>query len=97
MVLNLAYSVDDAGKPVPWNETRWVDDEFNKLLKEANGTLDVPKRREIFCKLQKIQQDRGSVAIPFWINVWFITDKKLKNVQGHPNMYMLFNEVYLES
>ena len=97
MVLNLAYSVDAEGNPVPWNETRWVDDEFNKLLREANGTLDVSQRREIFCKLQKIQQDRGSVAIPFWINVWIITDKKLKNVQGHPNMYMLFNEVYLES
>jgi peptide/nickel transport system substrate-binding protein len=26
MVLNLAYIADAEGKPVPWNETRWVDD-----------------------------------------------------------------------
>ena len=43
MVLNLAYTADDTGKPVPWNETRWVDKEFSTLLKQANGTLDVEK------------------------------------------------------
>jgi hypothetical protein len=41
MVLNLAYTADEGGDPVPWNETRWLDDEFDELLKEANGTLDL--------------------------------------------------------
>ena len=97
MVLNLAYACGLDGKPVPWNETRWVDDEFNTLLKEANGTLDVASRRKIFCKLQKIQQERGSIGIPFWMNLWLITSKKLKNVEVHPSLYMDFNEVYLDA
>ena len=68
MVLNLAYIADDKGKPVPWNESRWVDEEFTKLLAEASGTLDVDKRREIMCKLEEIQMDRGSIGIAYWMN-----------------------------
>jgi len=96
MVLNLAYGVDAKGQPVSWNETRWVDQEFNQLLSQANGTLDVSRRKEIFCKLEKIQQERGSIGISFWQNLWMVTRKKLKGVKPHPNLYMLCNEAYLE-
>jgi len=97
MVLNLAFTGDDTGKPVPWNETRWVDDEFAKLLTQANGTLDVDKRRTIFCKLQEIQQTRGSIGIPFWRNQWMITRKNVKDVKGHPSLYMHWHDVWLDA
>lgn len=97
MVLNLAYAADSEGKPVAWNETRWVDEEFSKLLKTANGTLDVDERRKIFCKLEDIQMKRGSVGISWWRNVWMITRKNVRDVKPHPNNYMLFNEVWLKA
>jgi peptide/nickel transport system substrate-binding protein len=97
MVLNLAYIADENGDPVAWNETRWVDDEFSELLFEANGTLDVEARREIFCDLQRIQYERGPIGIPFWRNVWFVSSNKVKDVPGHPTYYMLFNKVWMES
>jgi peptide/nickel transport system substrate-binding protein len=96
MILNLAYIADSEGKPVAWNETRWVDKEFSSLLEKANGTLDVDKRRKIFCKLEKIQQERGSIGIAYWMNSWLCPNKKLKNVSAHPNLYALFNEAWLE-
>jgi peptide/nickel transport system substrate-binding protein len=96
MVLNLAYTVDSEGTPVPWNETRWSDEEFSELLTEANGTLDVDKRRKLFCELERIQWERGSVGISFWRNVWFVTGTKVMDVQAHPTLYMLFNEVWLQ-
>ncbi len=95
MVLNLAYIADDQGKPVPWNETRWSDPEFSKLLTEANGLLNVDQRRKVFCKLEQIQQDRGSIGIPFWRNAWYVLSKKVQNVQGVPPLYMTFNEAWL--
>ncbi len=95
MVLNLAYIADDAGKPVPWNETRWSDPEFSKLLKEANGLLNVDERRKIFCKLEDIQQSRGSIGIPFWRNAWYIMRKKVQNVTPVPAIYMTLNEAWL--
>ena len=95
MVLNLAYIADAAGKPVPWNETRWSDPEFSKLLTEANGLLNVDERRKVFCKLEDIQQQRGSIGIPFWRNAWYVMSKKVQNVQGVPPLYMTFNEAWM--
>jgi peptide/nickel transport system substrate-binding protein len=95
MVLNLAYIADAAGKPVPWNETRWSDPEFSKLLTEANGLLNIDERRKVFCKLEDIQQQRGSIGIPFWRNAWYVLSKKVQNVKGVPPLYMTFNEAWL--
>jgi peptide/nickel transport system substrate-binding protein len=94
MILNLAYTADDKGVPVAWNESRWVDEEFSKLLTEANGTLDVEKRRAIMCQLEQIQEDRGSVGIAYWMNIWTIYRKNVQAILGHPTLYMLFNEVW---
>ncbi len=95
MVLNLAYVTDEKGEPVAWNETNWSDPEFTKLLNKANGTLDVDARRKIFCDLEKIQWERGSVAIAWWQNNWLITTKRVMNAEPHPTGYMLFNDVWL--
>jgi peptide/nickel transport system substrate-binding protein len=96
MVLNLGYSADSEGNPVPWNESNWVDEEFNTLLAEANGTIDLKKRRKIFCDLEEIQMTRGSIGIAFFKNSWFATRKRVKNVKKHPTLYMLFNEAWIE-
>ena len=95
MVLSLAYIADDEGKPVPWNETRWVDEEFSHLLEKANGTLNVDERRKIFCKLEEIQMTRGSIGIGWWRNVWVVTRKRVQDAESHPTLYMLFNKVWL--
>ena len=96
MVLNLAYIGDDKSKPVPWNETRWVDNEFSLLLERANGTLDVDERRKIFCKLEEIQMTRGSIGVAWWRNVWLVTRKTVQGVKSHPTLYMLFNKAWLK-
>jgi peptide/nickel transport system substrate-binding protein len=94
MILSLAYTADAEGNPVAWNESRWVDDEFSQLLTEAAGTLDVEARRQIFCDLEQIQMDRGSVGIPYWMNIWMVSRKNVHNVTPHPNIFMLFNETW---
>ncbi|HHP7235051.1 MAG TPA: ABC transporter substrate-binding protein, partial [Desulfobacterales bacterium] len=95
MVLNLAYITGTDGKPVPWNETNWSDPEFSRLLAEANGTLDVDARRKIFCQLEKIQWEKGSIGIAWWQNNWQIVSNRVQNSDPHPTGYMLFNEVWL--
>jgi len=96
MVLSLAYICDAAGEAVPWNETRWCDDEFTALLRQAEGTLDVEERRQIMCQLEEIQYERGSIGIPYWQGIWMIAHKKVQNWKGHPTQYDLFNELWLE-
>jgi peptide/nickel transport system substrate-binding protein len=96
MVLNLGYTADADGNPVPWNETRWVDDEFNQLLIQANGTLDVEERRKIFCDLEQIMMDRGPIGIAWWQNIHIPFRKIVHGVPPHPTAYALFNQVWKE-
>ena len=94
MLLPLAYTADSDGKPVPWNETRWVDEEFSTILTQAQKTLDVSDRTDLMCQLETIMQDRGPVANSFWRNVWNITAKDFQNVKSHPTSYDLFYDVW---
>lgn len=96
MVLSLAYTADAEGKPVAWNESGWTDEEFTKLLKEAEQTLDVEKRRALMCQLEDIQQERGSVGIAFWTSAWYIAHKKMQNVDCHPTNYDILHEAWID-
>jgi peptide/nickel transport system substrate-binding protein len=97
MILNLVYSADQEGNPVPWNETRWVDPEFSALLTQANGTYDVEERRKLFCDLEQIQLDRGSIGIAWWSNVWMVHRDHVMDVPPHTAVRMLFDEVWMKA
>ncbi len=47
-----------------WNDSHWCDEEFEELLTKADATVDVEERREIMCKIQTIQVERGPGALP---------------------------------
>jgi peptide/nickel transport system substrate-binding protein len=93
MVLPLAYIEEGIGA---WNETRWFDDEFTTLLREAEATLDVEARRSIMCKLEDIMQERGPIGNSYWKQVWNITNEKFQNTQAHPTAYDLLYEVWIK-
>lgn len=94
MVLPLAYTTDEDGNPVPWNETRWSDDEFATLLNQAERTLDVEERRQIMEQIETIMQDRGPIGNSYWNRVWNITRSEFQNVVAHPTDYYLLYEVW---
>ena len=95
MVLNLAYGSDSEGVPAQMNETRWVDQEFTELLAEAGGTLDLLERRRLFCRLQTIQSERGSIGIAWWQNRWTGVHKNVQGLKTHPAGYLLLDRVWL--
>lgn len=97
MVLPLAYIGDENGDPVPWNETKWVDEEFTALLREAEGTLDVEARRNIMCELEDIMQERGGIGNSYWLRVWNITRSEFQNINAHPTSYDLFYNVWKDA
>ena len=93
--LKLASEVDAYGNPGPWNETRWVNEEFSQLLHQAGNTLDVLERKAIFCKLEEIQMNQGAIGIPCWQNSWVASQKRVQNIQPHPNDYLLLSKVWI--
>lgn len=94
MVLPLAYTKESIGA---WNETRWFDDEFETILRQAEGTLDIEARRALMCQLETIQQERGSIGNAFWKKVWNVTHKSFQNVVAHPTAYYLMNNVWKDA
>jgi len=97
MVLALAYICDADYNAVPWNESRWCDYEFTRLLVEAQGIADPDERRLLMCQLETIQRDRGSIVIPYWRNVWAIANTRIQNFKGHPTQYDEFlREAWIE-
>jgi peptide/nickel transport system substrate-binding protein len=93
MVLPLAYTEEAIGA---WNETRWVDEEFEQLLRQAEGTLDVEERRGLMEQIETIMQERGPIMNSYWKRVWNITHEKFQNIQGHPTAYDLLYEVWID-
>jgi peptide/nickel transport system substrate-binding protein len=90
MLLPLAYTADAEGKPVPWNETRWVDDEFSALLEQAQGTLDIEARRVLMADLQRIMLDRGPIAVAWWQRVWEVYNPAFQGVYAHPTLHNIY-------
>jgi peptide/nickel transport system substrate-binding protein len=97
MLLPLAYIADADGNPVPWNETRWVDQEFSDILKQAEATIDLAARKEQCGKLEEIQKERGSICTPFFMNVWKIYTKNLHDVLPSPEEYAIFYETWKDA
>ncbi|MEJ2732918.1 MAG: ABC transporter substrate-binding protein [Anaerolineae bacterium] len=93
MVLPLAYTEEAIGN---WNETRWTDPEFEEVLREAQGTLDVEARRSLMCDMEDIMQERGPIFNSFWKSVWNITNKKFQNIKAHPTAYELLYEAWIQ-
>jgi peptide/nickel transport system substrate-binding protein len=94
MVLPLAYTAEAIGN---WNETRWTDDEFEGLLRQAEGTLDVEARRELMSQIEDIMQDRGPIGNSYWKRVWNATKSEFQNVTPHPTSFDLLYEVWKDA
>jgi peptide/nickel transport system substrate-binding protein len=88
MVLGLAYRTG-----VPWNEAKYSNKDFDSLLTQAEGTLDVAKRREIMAKLEGILQDDGPIVQPLWRSVFTFMDKRVQGFKMHPTQYIFGNEM----
>jgi peptide/nickel transport system substrate-binding protein len=92
MVLGLAYRTGAA-----WNEANWSNAEFDKLLAEAEGYLDVAKRRAVMARIQQIMLDDGPAVVPVWRAVFNYTDKKIKGYKIHPSIYIDFKNLWVEA
>lgn len=92
MVLALAFRCGEK-----WNETRWCSEQLERLLNEAEATVEVEKRRKLMCRIQTLIREEGAVGIPLWRNVFLAHDKKVKTVRAHPTRYMNYWTAWLEA
>ncbi len=90
MVLNLAYRGG-----VPWNESHYNSETFDRLLDDAGGTLDVNARRAKMEPLELLQQEDAMIALPLWRAVFMAATDRVHNIHAHPTSYHQWNKVWL--
>jgi len=92
MVLSLAYRTGGS-----WNEANWSNAEFDKMITEAEGYLEVEKRRAVMAKLERIMLDEGPIVVPLWRQVFNYTDKKIKGYKLHPSSYIEAKDMWIDA
>jgi peptide/nickel transport system substrate-binding protein len=63
-----------------WNDTRFMRDDFDKLLITARAELDEPKRRDLYRQMAMMVRDEGGLILPMFND--FINGAS-QNVQGY--------------
>lgn len=62
---------------VPWNDSMWNHEKFNKLLIEARAELDQAKRTQLYAEMQQIVRDEGAVIVPAFASYVTAHSKKI--------------------
>jgi peptide/nickel transport system substrate-binding protein len=92
MSLALAYRTG-----VPWNESKYSNPEFDRLLTMAEGTIDVVARREIMAQLERILQDDGPIVQPAWQAIFTFHDKRVQGFKMHPTRYIFAHQLAMST
>lgn len=74
VMYSLAYK-DDAA----WNESRWQNERFNVLLREAKAELDDAKRAGMYREMAMLARDDGGTVVPFFPNFVYAHRKNVKH------------------
>jgi peptide/nickel transport system substrate-binding protein len=99
MVSLLAYTkeaVPPDEKSGNWNETRWVNEEFLKLLSDANATPDLQERLDLISRMEDIQADDGAIGVPMFFASLDLDTTRIKNRLAHPTDYLICTETWIE-
>ena len=73
MMFTIAYI-----STAPWNESRFNNEKFDRLHREARVELDVNKRKEMYGEMQRIVRDEGGTITSMFANFLFAASDKVR-------------------
>ncbi len=89
-VLNLAYR-----SGVAWNEAGFANEEFDRLLDQANGIPDADERREVMAQLQQIMRDEGVLIQPYWRSLFRHARANVHGAEMHPTFEVRYQSYWM--
>ncbi|MEX0348463.1 MAG: ABC transporter substrate-binding protein [Paracoccaceae bacterium] len=89
-VLTLAYK-----SGVPWNETGFANEEFDKVLTEASAIADADKRRVLAKRLEEIMQEEGVIIQPYWRSIYNHSRENVLNAEMHAQFEIKYQYIGL--
>jgi peptide/nickel transport system substrate-binding protein len=78
-IFSLLYTSNAA-----WNETRWNNAQFDKLVSEARSTIDEAKRRALYAEAQRLMNQDVPSIIPVFFDLLAAQRKWVEGYQLHP-------------
>jgi peptide/nickel transport system substrate-binding protein len=76
----------------PYPELHYCNEEFDRLVDEVEGAVDVEKRRQLLCKVQRMMQEDCGLLLPFW-NIDYYAYRQ--PVRGYSYAAMQYGPVWL--
>lgn len=67
-----------------WNESKWSNPTFDRLLVEARGEADENRRKQLYGEMQELVSEHCGIAIPVFINLLDGYDQRVKGVYPIP-------------
>jgi peptide/nickel transport system substrate-binding protein len=67
-----------------WNETRWNNAAFDKVVNEARGTADEAKRRELYAEAQRLMYEEVPSIIPVFFDLLGAQRDWVEGYKLHP-------------
>jgi len=67
-----------------WNETRWNNAAFDKVVNDARGTVDDAKRRALYAQAQKMMYTEVPSIIPVFFDLLAAQRDWVQGYQLHP-------------
>jgi peptide/nickel transport system substrate-binding protein len=67
-----------------WNSAHWCDQEFERLLREFDGELDLQRRRQQAAEAAQIQHDAVPAVISYWIDDLRASRVHVRGLAGGP-------------
>lgn len=81
---------------VDWNDGKWSNERFDKLLLEARSELDESKRAEMYGEMQGLVRDDGGTIIPMFAQYVFATSDKIAHGEQMASNWGLDGERFAE-
>ncbi|MEZ4608108.1 MAG: ABC transporter substrate-binding protein [Deinococcales bacterium] len=78
-MFSTAYKSD-----APWNDTRFFNDKFDRLLLEARSELDSAKRVATYTQMQSLLNNEGGAIVPMFNDFLDAISNKVKGYVPHP-------------
>jgi peptide/nickel transport system substrate-binding protein len=78
-IFSLLYTSNAA-----WNETRWNNAAFDKLVTEARGTVDEAQRRALYADAQNLMNAEVPSIIPVFFDLLAAQRDWVEGYQLHP-------------
>ena len=74
-----------------------VSQNVDRLLTQAEGTIDIASRREIMARLETILQEDGPIVQPVWRAIFTFHDKRVLGFKPHPALYIFGHQLAIQA